>query len=146
MTSRRFRPSPDPSAPSYSPCTCTSCKVFTCVNCVNVLRGPPSELSSMVRPFLAQFATPKGTTDLIKSHGSGPMPIYSRCLFNCPPMKEVTSLFPLRQPVIRFQCLLCERFAVRETDLFVSKRIFCFTTTRSTVYLHDNLQVTCTNL
>lgn len=61
-------------------CTCTSCKVFTCVNCVNVLRGPPSELSGMVRPFPAQFAIPEGTADLIKSHGSGPTPIYGVCL------------------------------------------------------------------
>lgn len=129
----RIPPSPHPAPISRHPCTCTSCKRYSRVlTAWTYYVGPPSELSGMVRPFPAQFAIPEGTTDLIKSHGSGPAPIYSRCLFNCPQWKKQRPFFPLPSGRPWFDFNRVRALAVKETDLFAPKRIFCLATARPT--------------
>lgn len=66
-----------------------------CVNGAHIRDREPAPFEAVRYgpSFPAQFAIPEGTADLIKSHGSGPTPICSRRLFNCPTMKEATTLF-----------------------------------------------------
>lgn len=120
LTSRRFRPTP--SIP-----ICVQVARYSRVLTAWTYYADPLRSCPVRSVHLQwQFAIPEGTADLIKSHGSGPTPIYGVCLIvhnersNIPFSPSATQGFhdSVSMPRVR----AC---ALKGTDLLASKQSYC---------------------